>query len=206
MTTYRRTTLFFVSATLGLAAGLVPLSAASAADVACGDVLTADTVLTADLTCGPTSDALVIGADDVTLNLAGHTITGPGAYATPFAGVRAAQRSGVTIEKGTITGFQSGVVLDESTDGLVTKLAVHHNDQGINLAGIKRILDLQDQVSSLHGQLERVRETLESMTPAQRRVFSADRDGEISALRRGERPRRPSRGNALVVWRPTRRS
>jgi parallel beta-helix repeat protein len=49
--------------------------------------------------------------------------------------VRAAQRSGVTIEKGTITGFQSGVVLDESTDGLVTKLAVHHNDQGINLAG-----------------------------------------------------------------------
>ena len=79
-------------------------------------------------------------------------------------------------------------------------------DQGINLAGIKRILELQDQVSSLHGQLERVRETLKSMTPAQRRVFSADRDGEISALRRGERPRRPSRGNALVVWRPTRRS
>ncbi len=135
MTSYRQKTLFFVSATLGLAAGFVPLCPASAATVACGDVLTADTVLTADLICGPTSDALVIGADDITLNLAGHTISGPGAYATPFAGVRVAQHSGVSIEKGTITGFQSGIVLDESTEGLVTKLAVHHNERGINLAG-----------------------------------------------------------------------
>ena len=92
MTNHRRTMLLFISATLGLAAGLVPLSAASAAPVACGDVLgRLDTVLTADLACGPTSDALVIGADDVTLNLAGHTISGPGAYATAFAGVRAAR-------------------------------------------------------------------------------------------------------------------
>ena len=79
-------------------------------------------------------------------------------------------------------------------------------DGGINLAGIKRILELQDEVAALQQQLEGVRETLEAMSPAQRRVFSADRDGEISALRRGERPRRRSIGNALVVWRPTRRS
>ena len=79
-------------------------------------------------------------------------------------------------------------------------------DQGINLAGIKRILELQDEVSELEGKLESVREKLGALTPAQRRVFSADRDGEISALRRGERPRRRSSGSALVVWRPTRRS
>ena len=79
-------------------------------------------------------------------------------------------------------------------------------EDGINLAGIKRILELQDEVTALEDQLSRVRESLETMTPAQRRVFSADRDGEISALRRGERPRRRSSGNALVVWRPTRRS
>jgi len=135
MTSYRRTTLFFVAASLGLAAGLVPLSPASAATVSCGDVLTVDTVLTADLACGSGSDALVIGADDLTLDLAGHTISGPGAYLTPWAGVRVAGHSGVTIEKGTLTGFQAGVVLDESTDSLVTKLTVHGNDQGINLAG-----------------------------------------------------------------------
>ena len=79
-------------------------------------------------------------------------------------------------------------------------------EDGINLAGIKRILELQDEVTALEDQLSRVRDTLETMTPAQRRVFAADRDGEISALRRGERPRRRSSGNALVVWRPTRRS
>ncbi|AXK44760.1 heat shock protein transcriptional repressor HspR [Brachybacterium saurashtrense] len=78
-------------------------------------------------------------------------------------------------------------------------------DQGINLAGIKRILELQDQVGALQEQLDGVRETLETMTPAQRRVFSADRDGEISALRRGERPRRRSTSSAMVLWRPTRR-
>jgi MerR family transcriptional regulator/heat shock protein HspR len=75
-------------------------------------------------------------------------------------------------------------------------------DQGINLAGIKRILELQDEVQTLRDQLSGVREALEAMSPAQRRVFSADRDGEISALRRGERPRRSSEAGALVVWRP----
>ena len=78
-------------------------------------------------------------------------------------------------------------------------------EDGINLAGIKRILELQDEVTALEDQLSRVRDTLETMTPAQRRVFSADRDGEISALRRGERPRRRGTSNALVVWRPSRR-
>ena len=79
-------------------------------------------------------------------------------------------------------------------------------EEGINLAGIKRILELQDEVQTLQDQLQRVRETLESMSPAQRRVFTADRDGEISALRRGERPRRSSSSGALVVWRPGHRS
>src|SRR5699024_6565591 len=50
-------------------------------------------------------------------------------------------------------------------------------EDGINLAGIKRILELQDEVSALEDQLSRVRESLETMTPAQRRVFAADRDG-----------------------------
>ncbi|MDN6301521.1 MAG: MerR family transcriptional regulator [Brachybacterium sp.] len=77
---------------------------------------------------------------------------------------------------------------------------------GINLAGIKRILELQDEVTAMQDQLESVRERLERMTPAQRRVFAADRDGEINALRRGERPKRRSGSSALVLWRPTRRS
>lgn len=135
MKTYRRPTLVLISTALGLGAGILPLSPASAAHVTCGQVLIVDTVLHEDLVCGSTSDALVIGADNVTLDLAGHTISGPGAYATTLAGVRVARQAGVRIEKGTITGFQAGVVLDEATQSVVTKLTVHHNDQGINLAG-----------------------------------------------------------------------
>ena len=78
-------------------------------------------------------------------------------------------------------------------------------EEGINLAGIKRILELQEQVGALQEQLERVREALAEMTPSdRRRVFAADRTGEVSALRRGERPARRG-GGALVLWRPPRR-
>jgi len=108
---------------------------------------------------------------------------------------------------------RSGLVVPQRTRGRgrrysardvmrLREIQAMSQDQGINLAGIKRILELQDEVQTLQDQLQRVRETLESMSPAQRRVFTADRDGEISALRRGERPRRSSSSGALVVSRP----
>ena len=42
----------------------------------CGQRINADFVLANDMTC--TTDAFVINADNVTLDLGGHTITGPG--------------------------------------------------------------------------------------------------------------------------------
>ena len=93
-----------------------------------------------------------------------------------------------------------------ATSGACGKIQGLSQADGINLAGIKRILELQDEVTAMQDQLESVRERLERMTPAQRRVFAADRDGEINALRRGERPKRRSGSSALVLWRPTRRS
>src|SRR6187397_2115134 len=45
--------------------------------IACGDTITADTTLDRDLT-GCRSNGLVIGADDITLDLNGHTISGNG--------------------------------------------------------------------------------------------------------------------------------
>ena len=78
-----------VATTAGVVMALTPWSSASAA-VQCGAVLTSNTKLTSNLTCDASGDALSIGADGVTLNLNGHTITGPGGYATPYAGVRVA--------------------------------------------------------------------------------------------------------------------
>ena len=50
---------------------------ALASHVQCGDVITQDTTLDSDLIDCP-GDGLVIGADDVTLDLNGHTVDGDG--------------------------------------------------------------------------------------------------------------------------------
>src|SRR5215217_1981024 len=50
---------------------------ASASHVSCGDTITADTTLDSDLVNCP-SNGIVIGVDDITLDLNGHTIDGDG--------------------------------------------------------------------------------------------------------------------------------
>jgi MerR family transcriptional regulator/heat shock protein HspR len=86
-------------------------------------------------------------------------------------------------------------------------------EEGINLAGIKRILELQDEVTQLQSQLGSVREAIAAMGgrtsggrgggggEASGRVFAADSAGRVSTLRRGQRPARPDSG-AVVLWRP----
>lgn len=80
-------------------------------------------------------------------------------------------------------------------------------EEGINLAGIKRIIELEDQVRAMHEQLGAIQRAVdERMSPATaRRVFAADSEGQVTSLRRGQRPERPSPG-AVVLWRPQRRS
>ena len=80
-------------------------------------------------------------------------------------------------------------------------------DEGVNLAGIKRILDLEYEVRSLREQglellaeLDQLRDQLRSQT----RVFAAGQDGDIVAVAPGRRPARAAPTTALVVWRPQR--
>jgi MerR family transcriptional regulator/heat shock protein HspR len=86
-------------------------------------------------------------------------------------------------------------------------------EEGVNLAGIKRILELQVQVDTLRDQLVRMRRELEQTRAeagraaerARPRVFAAGAAGDIVAVAPGERPPRPpASGSALVVWRPQR--
>jgi len=137
-------------APLALTTVVATASSASATDVSCGSVLTTSTTLTHDLVCDGTTDGLVIAADDVVLDLNGFTVSGPGAYSTPYAGVRVTQRSRVTITKGTLTGWQAGVVLNEAWDGRVSKATASANDQGINIAGGGRHV-IEKNTSTLNG-------------------------------------------------------
>ena len=109
---------------------VVPAAPATAAVVSCGTVVTTSITLTSDLGPCP-GDGLIAGADNITIDLGGYTISGTGSG----AGVRVAQRDGVTVTRGTIEGFHTGVVLDESTDSTVSKLVLRDNLRGVNLAG-----------------------------------------------------------------------
>lgn len=127
---YSRTRRGLLVAALTMPLLAVPAAPATAAVVACGTVVTTDITLTGDLGPCP-GDALIAGADNITIDLGGYTISGTGTG----AGVRVAQHSGVTVTKGTIRGFHTGVVLDESTESVVSKLVLRDNIRGVNLAG-----------------------------------------------------------------------
>jgi MerR family transcriptional regulator/heat shock protein HspR len=78
-------------------------------------------------------------------------------------------------------------------------------EDGVNLAGIKRILELELENERLRGQLERVSAELDELRSrgfSGRRVFAADASGGIVAMTPGQRPERSSSSGALVVWRP----
>ena len=82
-------------------------------------------------------------------------------------------------------------------------------DEGVSLAGIARILELENHVDALRArvaELTREVERLEDAAAHGSRVFSVGPGGEILASRLGQRPRRrPGGGSAsqaLVLWRP----
>ncbi len=114
-------TLAFGALILGLAvSGVIALSGgqARASHVSCGDTITADTTLDSDLVDCP-NHGIVIGADDITLDLNGHRIDGDGTPAagcnprTEFCdvGVFNDGHDGVTVKRGSVREFAFGVLV-----------------------------------------------------------------------------------------------
>jgi MerR family transcriptional regulator/heat shock protein HspR len=79
-------------------------------------------------------------------------------------------------------------------------------EEGVNLAGIKRILELELENDRLREHAQHLTEQLQELQArlaAGRRVFAADPAGGIVAVAPGRRPERLSQpSGALVVWRP----
>ena len=86
-------------------------------------------------------------------------------------------------------------------------------DEGVSLAGIKRILELEHQVDALRSRVAELAAELDVIRGLSRRVFAAGPTGEVVTMLSGRRPSRPAAGRsgdvegggALVVWRPQRR-
>ena len=73
--------------------------------------------------------------------------------------------------------------------------------EGLNLEGIRRILELENQVVALAGRVRQLESALadEMLNRPGRRVFAARESGDVVSLRVGTRPRRSTE---IVVWRP----
>jgi MerR family transcriptional regulator/heat shock protein HspR len=80
-------------------------------------------------------------------------------------------------------------------------------EEGVNLAGIKRVLELEYEVRGLREQATQLLQEVEQLRQRLRsgsRVFDAEPGGDIVAVPLGHRLQRPTRSTALVVWRPSR--
>lgn len=103
---------------------MIPVTAAQAAEIACGMVVTEDIVLDTNLDCrGLNSNGLLIGENDITVNLNGYTIAGD---ASAQAGVWDDGHFGITIKNGAIYGFSVGVLLRNSEDMAIEHLTMAH--------------------------------------------------------------------------------
>ncbi|MCG7288033.1 helix-turn-helix transcriptional regulator [Cellulomonas sp. ACRRI] len=84
-------------------------------------------------------------------------------------------------------------------------------EEGVNLAGIKRILELESEVDRLRRQVDYLR----AFAEPGRRVFTAHPSGDVVAMGRGQRrrgvpdggapaedPRAVGARGAIVLWRP----
>jgi parallel beta-helix repeat protein len=106
---------------------------AQTAPLSCGDTITADTTLDRDLT-GCRSNGLVIGADNITLDLNGHTISGDGKLVRRCPrrqpcdiGVVNDRHGGVTVRNGSLRRFATGVLVAGVRDNRLEELSSSRN-------------------------------------------------------------------------------
>jgi parallel beta-helix repeat protein len=97
-----------------------------------------DTVLTADLSFD--SGGIIIGADNIMLDLGGHTITGPGKGpwiwpepALSSVGIQLTDRKGITIKNGQVRDFATGLLIENSEGTVVQDVTTSSNHYGIYL-------------------------------------------------------------------------
>jgi large repetitive protein len=107
---------------------------ALASHVSCGDTITTNTTLDSDLVNCP-NNGIVIGADNITLDLNGHIVDGDGTLVDPCpegescdVGVdNSAGHRGVTVEGGSIRQFALGVLVLGAGRNSLRHLSVSRN-------------------------------------------------------------------------------
>lgn len=116
----------------GTAALALGLGAAQApAQVTCGQIITKDTTLEADLDCDQPGTLLTIGASHIRLDLGGHTMRG----GSVFAGIVDDGHDHVTIENGTIEVIGAALVFRDASHNVVHDVGADGEQIGSYLFG-----------------------------------------------------------------------
>jgi parallel beta-helix repeat protein len=114
-----------LAATFTVAAGLGAAQTAGAVVLACGQTITQSTTLTADVGPCP-AGGIIVGADNITLDLAGHRVFGT-APALDGVGIYLENRRNVTVRNGTVTDFDGGVVIRYGSANTVIGITARDN-------------------------------------------------------------------------------
>jgi MerR family transcriptional regulator/heat shock protein HspR len=110
--------------------------------------------------------------------------------------LRQYDRLGLVVPRRRLGGGRRYSLRDVATLREVQRMS---QDEGINLAGIARILALEERVARLADEVERLRPRADTGS----RVFTSGPDGRVVIVQRGRRVGR-GEGRALVLWRPVR--
>lgn len=106
-----------------------------------------------------------------------------------------------------------GLVSPQRTAGQSRRYSMHDvmqlreiaamSAEGVNLEGVRRVLELENQAATLRTRVRELESALadELLNRPGRRVFAAGTEGDVISLRAGTRSRKQ---NQLVVWRPQR--
>ena len=108
--------------------------------------------------------------------------------------LRQYDRLGLVVPRRRLGGGRRYSLRDVATLREIQRLS---QEEGINLAGIARILALSARVDQLASEVERLRPRADTGS----RVFTTGPTGRVVIVERGQRVGR-AEGRALVVWRP----
>ena len=100
---------------------------AHAGHVTCGQTITVSTTL--DSNVGPCARGITIGADNITFDLNGFTISG-NTTTGEGPGILLPGRTGVTVKNGTVTQFDAGVAIERGSGNTVTNMQILNNRGG----------------------------------------------------------------------------
>jgi parallel beta-helix repeat protein len=199
-----------IFAAFAVAFVLVPSASLAAPPTAveCGDVITTDTLVANDLSCGSAVPALTIGAPGITLDLGGHQIAAGG------EGIRNDGHDGVTIKNGKVSTDEGGVELDGVTGnvvrdiefgGLFEGVTLRNSDgnrivDNITVSNQIRLLDGSDRNTLARNTVTRYESSVSVTDSVENRVVDNViwiEEGVTLSLRRAHRNR--LRGNVLVT-------